>query len=406
MPWKLVKGHSSCPKSKPWAVVGGASGSRVAGCHPSRAHAIKQQRALYASEASAQDGTLSGDLLTEEAGMTEILEDTVASEDNEAVEESEEAIEGLASDDDELNIPDVADPIAWSGPIAFEGVPTGDSGMKRYLMPGSIGWRDLPMTLMAQFANEEGHGGAQVAGRIDSLRRDNSPEAQAQYGEGVTVIYGEGVFDSGDAGQQAARMVGDNVMNGISIDLTDSVWKIRDPETNDLYAMNELPEELADKFFANELQIALESGKIGAATIVPIPALEDAEVAIAANAIVFSPVLESTDTDVDDQINEALEILRSVTMRDRYEGYKLGLELGLLTREDIFRAEGLELVQAAKVVEEAETEQDKKAIVLEALKTITEQLDQDDKFDATILGTLEAIRAESDDDEEEGDGDE
>src|SRR4249920_61338 len=51
MPWHIVEGSASCPKSKPFAVVKDADGS-VAGCHPTKAAANKQLAALYANEGS------------------------------------------------------------------------------------------------------------------------------------------------------------------------------------------------------------------------------------------------------------------------------------------------------------------------------------------------------------------
>lgn len=394
MPWKIIRSEARCSASKPYAVVAADTG-RTAGCHASRASAIRQQRALYASDAASdKEGNISD--ITEslaEAVMEEQKNGNVAVIDEVASEE--EAIEALTSD--ELNIPVIEeDPIAWSGPIALEGVPTGDSGMKRYLMPGSLGWRDLPMTLMAQFKNEDGHEGAEVAGRIDHLRRDDSAEVQAEFGEGVTVIWAEGVFDTGEAGQEAARMVGDQIMSGISVDLTDSVWKLRDPEDNSLFGMNELPEELHDKFFAGELQIALESGKIGAATIVPIPALEDASVQIASGAIVFSPQPHTTGSSLDAQIEAALTALAKVTQKERFEGYKLGLELGVLTQEDIFKAEGRELIKTPTTVEEGpekyDPEGDKKRIILSALEAITERLAAGDKLNESMVSTLTELQ--------------
>jgi hypothetical protein len=284
--------------------------------------------------------------------------------------------------------------------------------MKRYLMPGSVGWRELPMTLMAQFVNKDGHEDAVVAGRIDALHRDDSFEVQDEYGEGVVVIWGEGVFDSGDAGQEVARMVGDQVMRGISIDLTDSVWKLRDPDTNELYNIQELPEEMAPKFFSGELQMALESGKIGAATIVPIPALEDANVAIAAaaahDAVVFLRPEVIIDG-VDAQIASAIEAIKAATAKDRYEGYKLVIELGILTKEDVLRAEGRELEVEVEFEEEEETEiegpifldilkadpdQSSKSIFLNALTAITDRLAAGEKLNPSVVSALADLRAQ------------
>jgi hypothetical protein len=52
MPWN-VKKDDRCPAGKPWGVVGGSSGDRLAGCHPTADAAKKQQAALYVHEQKA-----------------------------------------------------------------------------------------------------------------------------------------------------------------------------------------------------------------------------------------------------------------------------------------------------------------------------------------------------------------
>jgi hypothetical protein len=48
MPWNVVKGDDRCPGGKPYAVVGGAGGNKLFGCHPDKDSARRQQQALYA----------------------------------------------------------------------------------------------------------------------------------------------------------------------------------------------------------------------------------------------------------------------------------------------------------------------------------------------------------------------
>lgn len=47
MPWKVEKGNPKCNEAQ-WAVV--KENGEVEGCHDSRESALKQLRALYASE--------------------------------------------------------------------------------------------------------------------------------------------------------------------------------------------------------------------------------------------------------------------------------------------------------------------------------------------------------------------
>lgn len=54
MPWHVSKGHSSCPVSKPYAVVKDIDGE-VEGCHVTKSAAEKQMAALYANEKSGSD---------------------------------------------------------------------------------------------------------------------------------------------------------------------------------------------------------------------------------------------------------------------------------------------------------------------------------------------------------------
>ena len=56
MPWDIKK-DSRCPASKPYGVVGGSSGDKLAGCHPSEDAAREQQKALYAAENRAETVT-------------------------------------------------------------------------------------------------------------------------------------------------------------------------------------------------------------------------------------------------------------------------------------------------------------------------------------------------------------
>src|SRR5580765_6874058 len=51
MPWHVAK-SSSCPVTKPWAVIKDTDGSKVA-CHPTKDSAVQHMKALYANEPSA-----------------------------------------------------------------------------------------------------------------------------------------------------------------------------------------------------------------------------------------------------------------------------------------------------------------------------------------------------------------
>lgn len=126
----------------------------------------------------------------------------------------------------------------WEGILAFEGYPTdGDSGLKRFLMT-PLGHRDLPLPVMAQFVTAEGHQQAGIAGRIDSIERIPAPEFDKtgfdlpeDLPETAFVHFGSGVFDTGDIGTEAARLVGEKMLRGVSIDLAGATWVPLDAET-------------------------------------------------------------------------------------------------------------------------------------------------------------------------------
>jgi len=175
----------------------------------------------------------------------------------------------------------------WVSDIAFEGLSTGDG---RFMVPGSLGWRDLPLTLMAMIETPEfgGHGGAQVAGRMDTMEKDGKADMNGKaLSKGVTAVRSTGVFDEeGDRGSETARMVDDETMRGISIDLAVHEWAFRDPETGELIDPEEATDADWERAFMGELEFAVIDGEIMAATVCPTPAFADARIAILASSYV------------------------------------------------------------------------------------------------------------------------
>lgn len=96
----------------------------------------------------------------------------------------------------------------WHGPIAVEGVWSGDG---RQWAPDSIEWADLPLTLKWQEEEMPRHDGAVVAGRVDGIIRVDGG-----------MIYGWGVFDDkGDDGAEALRLVQAQMLRGLSLKADD-----------------------------------------------------------------------------------------------------------------------------------------------------------------------------------------
>jgi hypothetical protein len=154
----------------------------------------------------------------------------------------------------------------WEGLLAKEGEPTSD---RRYLMPGEISHRDLPLSLMVMTITNEGHKGAQLGGKITEIWREERED-------GVTEIWGRGPFDTSEFGQEAARLVAEEFLTGVSIDLAVSEVLTLDPETFEPVDQEslELEELLAADFLTGV------KGSIMGATLVPFAAFEDTRVTV------------------------------------------------------------------------------------------------------------------------------
>jgi hypothetical protein len=172
-----------------------------------------------------------------------------------------------------LPVPDLAEsegiPVTFPV-IIVEGLETSDG---RYIEAGALGHRALPLPILAQTRNPEGgdgHAGAEVIGRLDTLERVPGPEVISKetglpFDEGVFIWRGTGVIDPAAPGTALAQK---GYLTGNSADLSDVeaefVWGEDDEED----------------LFAGPEQIRMTSGKIAATTLVPIPAFAEAFVQI------------------------------------------------------------------------------------------------------------------------------
>lgn len=171
-----------------------------------------------------------------------------------------------------------ARPIHFKGVAAIEGTLSDDNGaLPRVLLAKSLTW-DPPVPFMAQTRTAEGHMGAEVAGRIDKFRR--------RQGEGSAWdIEFEGDLTTPFGIDEIAPMIEDETLRGVSVDLGAAEWAIVDRET-----FEEIPEDELnlEDFGAGKYALGVKSAKIRAATLVPVQAIEDAKVAIAASAGLLS----------------------------------------------------------------------------------------------------------------------
>lgn len=269
MPWRLSKRGSR------WCVVKEGESSPVpGGCHPTRAQAVKHQRALYAGEAAAKEevlvatgdpnplwwylntGSTTFDPTRYSTTISPSLTFTVAEP-------------GSVTDDGIDWQADLPEEISWEGVLAVEGVPTSDG---RYLIPGKINHRELPLTLMAQTVTDDGHKGAFAAGKITAIRREKRPDL----GDNAVAIIGQGVFADTDEGREAAHLLETEVLRGVSIDFAPTASLMLDPET--LEPLEEEEMDLLD-LLAGKFLRGFE-GDIMGATLCPFPAFEDASMQI------------------------------------------------------------------------------------------------------------------------------
>lgn len=173
---------------------------------------------------------------------------------------------------------------SWVSDVTFENVSTID---RRFIVAGALSWRDLPLTLMAMHVNSgSGHTGSYVAGRIDTLSKDPIMDMNGgPLSHGEIALRGKGMFDlTGQDGANIARLVGDEMMRGISVDLAGEEIGLRNPETGEVKTMKEVEYEDVEAYFMGERELAFIRAKVVAATVVPTPAFDDARIGLVAGA--------------------------------------------------------------------------------------------------------------------------
>ena len=131
-----------------------------------------------------------------------------------------------------------------------EGSETGDG---RIFQKGSISMRDLPLPLLWQIKTGNGHDGSVVVGQITYMERTD---------EGIGNAIG--VFDSGEFGQEAERLVRYGFIRGVSADM------------DKFEADEEAPEDTGDDSKdISSGRINITSARVMAVTIVPKPAFQE-----------------------------------------------------------------------------------------------------------------------------------
>lgn len=129
--------------------------------------------------------------------------------------------------------------LPWNAVLVVEDTPSGD---RRLFESKSLTWRDLPLPFMWQKVNAEGHAGSVVVGRIDEIWREGDQ------------LRGRGVFNDSSEAREVIELRRNDMVRGVSVD-ADSAQITFDEE--------------------NEL-VRFTAGRIAGATIVPIPAFQEA----------------------------------------------------------------------------------------------------------------------------------
>lgn len=172
-------------------------------------------------------------------------------------------------------MPEGAKPISLPV-MAVEGMDTADG---RWLEPGGISHRALPLSLLAQVRTPDGGGGghdnAYIVGAITEMTRRPGPEVVQKttglpFPEGTFVWSGRGwMYTDVPEGKSAYQMVMDRALSGNSVDLSDLVVELEFPEDANPDDPNERPSRMR-----------MMRAVIAASTLVAQPAFADAYVEV------------------------------------------------------------------------------------------------------------------------------
>jgi hypothetical protein len=189
-------------------------------------------------------------------------EQTVTLADEEPVVEDTDTDEPDKDPEPESDADFATEPLTFHGVLAVEGTPTGD---RRKFAEGCLVWRNLPIPMAFQKQSGSGHDGSIVAGRIDSIWRVGS---ELRY---------TGTFADNDTADEAIGLIAEDHMTGVSVDVDSAQMSVEQGNDDPSEA-----DELARKLGMpgdNDIMLFTQ-GRISGATIVAIPAFQEAYIAI------------------------------------------------------------------------------------------------------------------------------
>jgi 2'-5' RNA ligase len=166
----------------------------------------------------------------------------------------------ISTVDDDVEVIETPQYCEWSGILTLEGMESGDG---RMFSVGSLEWQNLPLPLMYQPANSGGHSGSVLVGKITEVWRDG------------TSIMGRGVVDTHtEYGPEAARLLDDEMMNGVSVD----VDKVAESDLQFLYGDDPATPRLT----------VFSRGRVRGATMVAFPAFIEAQIFLTGDPLTAS----------------------------------------------------------------------------------------------------------------------
>lgn len=145
----------------------------------------------------------------------------------------------------------------------------------RYFTEGAVEWRDLPLPLMMKKENRgDGHKESVAVGAIRELWREGNE------------IWGTGTYASSEEGQEARRLIGEGVLNGISADVGGASSEFEaDPDSG-------------------SRKQRITKGIVTAATVLPIQAFHEARIV----TMPEEPAEESEPDDSDAMVAAAIPV--------------------------------------------------------------------------------------------------
>lgn len=145
--------------------------------------------------------------------------------------------------------------------MVLEGVWTGDG---RYIEEGALGWRDLPLPLMATDRTTEGHMNAVLIGRLTRIERMGR-EIHA---------YGSYVETEDPTAMSLQNLVRKGELRGVSVDLDSLEYEVIVPSEAPTETVNPATGEVAVSI--DDLKMRVTSARVMGCTVVPFPAFQEA----------------------------------------------------------------------------------------------------------------------------------